>query len=110
MKLASKLVGWSIDVRAEGQVEDALKKAEGLFAPKKPEGEVAVGEGAAAEEGAVPAGEKIPEDPGEPRESAEPGEPAPVEPEGDISSPPDPAESAGGTEDPADKREDGSVS
>ena len=110
VKLASKLVGWSIDVRAEGQVEDALKKAEGLFAPKKPEGEVAVGEGAAAEEGAVPAGEKIPEDPGEPRESAEPGEPAPVEPEGDISSPPDPAESAGGTEDPADKREDGSVS
>ena len=36
MKLASKLVGWHIEVRAEGQVEDALKRAEGLFA-KKPE-------------------------------------------------------------------------
>jgi N utilization substance protein A len=37
VKLASKLVGWHIEVRAEGQVEDALKRAEGLFA-KKPEG------------------------------------------------------------------------
>ena len=37
VKLASKLVGWKIEVRAEGQVEDALKKAEGLFAPKKTE-------------------------------------------------------------------------
>ncbi|HSE15350.1 MAG TPA: transcription termination factor NusA [Candidatus Deferrimicrobium sp.] len=36
VKLASKLVGWHIEVRAEGQVEDALKRAEGLFA-KKPE-------------------------------------------------------------------------
>lgn len=36
MKLASKLVGWHIEVRAEGQVEDALKRAEGLFT-KKPE-------------------------------------------------------------------------
>ena len=35
VKLASKLVGWQIEVRAEGQVEDALKRAEGLFAPKK---------------------------------------------------------------------------
>ncbi|MBM2827586.1 MAG: transcription elongation factor NusA [Actinobacteria bacterium] len=35
VKLASKLVGWHIEVRAEGQVEDALKRAEGLFAPKK---------------------------------------------------------------------------
>jgi N utilization substance protein A len=34
VKLASKLVGWLIEVRAEGHVEDALKKAEGLFAPK----------------------------------------------------------------------------
>jgi len=51
VKLASKLVGWHIEVRAEGQVEDALKRAEGLFA-KKPEGEVPpqeeVAEGAAA--------------------------------------------------------------
>ncbi len=38
VKLASKLVGWHIEVRAEGQVEDALKRAEGLFA-KKPEAE-----------------------------------------------------------------------
>ena len=37
VKLASKLVGWHIEVRAEGQVEDALKRAEGLFT-KKPEG------------------------------------------------------------------------
>ncbi|MBP2678170.1 MAG: nusA, partial [Deltaproteobacteria bacterium] len=42
VKLASKLVGWHIEVRAEGQVEDALKRAEGLFA-KKPEGEGAEG-------------------------------------------------------------------
>ncbi len=35
VKLASKLVGWKIEVRAEGQVEDALKRAEGLFAPKE---------------------------------------------------------------------------
>src|SRR3990172_7828195 len=40
VKLASKLVGWHIEVRAEGQVEDALKRAEGLFA-KKPEAEAA---------------------------------------------------------------------
>ncbi|HEX9191808.1 MAG TPA: transcription termination factor NusA, partial [Candidatus Deferrimicrobiaceae bacterium] len=46
VKLASKLVGWHIEVRAEGQVEDALKRAEGLFA-KKPEGEVPPPEGAA---------------------------------------------------------------
>ena len=38
VKLASKLVGWHIEVRAEGQVEDALKRAEGLFT-KKPEAE-----------------------------------------------------------------------
>jgi len=36
VKLASKLVGWHIEVRAEGQVEDALKRAEELFT-KKPE-------------------------------------------------------------------------
>jgi N utilization substance protein A len=69
VKLASKLVGWHIDVRAEGQVEDALKRAEGLFAPKKadeataeapPEGEPATeaapapeGEPATAEPGAA---------------------------------------------------------
>jgi N utilization substance protein A len=60
VKLASKLVGWNIEVRAEGQVEDALKRAEGLFA-KKPEGEVppagettpAEGEAAPSESGAT---------------------------------------------------------
>jgi len=40
VKLASKLVGWNIEVRAEGQVEDALKRAEGLFA-KKPDADAA---------------------------------------------------------------------
>ncbi len=37
VKLASKLIGWHIEVRAEGQVDDALKRAEGLFAPRKVE-------------------------------------------------------------------------
>ncbi len=41
VKLASKLVGWHIEVRAEGQVEDALKRAEGLFT-KKPEADAVV--------------------------------------------------------------------
>src|SRR5512143_2704015 len=47
VKLASKLIQWNIEVRAEGQVEDALKRAEGLFAPRKPE--------AAPPEGEAPA-------------------------------------------------------
>jgi len=66
VKLASKLVGWHIEVRAEGQVEDALKRAEGLFT-KKPEGmdaevpppeglpsEAPSAEGTGAKEGASP--------------------------------------------------------
>jgi N utilization substance protein A len=55
VKLASKLVGWHIEVRAEGQVEDALKRAEGLFA-KKPEASEAAPEGpeAGAGEGGTP--------------------------------------------------------
>jgi N utilization substance protein A len=55
VKLASKLVGWHIEVRAEGQVEDALKRAEGLFA-KKPEASEAPPEGpeAGAKEGGTP--------------------------------------------------------
>jgi hypothetical protein len=61
VKLASKLVGWHIEVRAEGQVEDALKRAEGLFTKKPeempaevppPEGE---GPAAAPPEGSMPA-------------------------------------------------------
>lgn len=54
VKLASKLVGWNIEVRAEGQVEDALKRAEGLFS-KKPEGEAPpVDETALSAEGTPP--------------------------------------------------------
>jgi N utilization substance protein A len=65
VKLASKLVGWNIEVRAEGQVEDALKRAGGLFS-KKPEGEetaaaveaVRVGGCGPGVEEAVPASEE----------------------------------------------------
>lgn len=74
VKLASKLVGWHIEVRAEGQVEDALKRAEGLFAPKKPE-EAPSAEG--VPEGAAPEAAPAAEDSGasgEPPES--PGAPA----------------------------------
>jgi N utilization substance protein A len=60
VKLASKLVGWKIEVRAEGQVEDALKKAEGLFAPKKTEEEGAGEVSLEAAEGEAPEGESPP--------------------------------------------------
>ena len=50
VKLASKLVGWNIEVRAEGQVEDALKRAEGLFSKKSEEEAPAVIDGAAPSE------------------------------------------------------------
>ena len=59
VKLASKLVGWHIEVRAEGQGEDALKRAEGLFT-KKPEGldaEVPPPEGTTSE---APSAEGLP--------------------------------------------------
>ena len=93
VKLASKLVGWKIEVRAEGQVEDALKKAEGLFAPKKTEEEGAgeappeVAEGETPEEGPSPptepeAAEERPEDPGTAGENGE--MPAPEEVGGDV--------------------------
>jgi len=83
VKLASKLVGWSIDVRAEGQVEDALKKAEGLFAPKKPvddpegapEAEAA---GTTAEESTEPTGEAA-ETPAPESGVQDPAEEAPAE-------------------------------
>ena len=59
VKLAAKLVGWKIEVRAEGQVEDALKKAEELFAPKEA-GEGAP-EGGGSEEAPIEAaGEETP--------------------------------------------------
>ncbi|MGA6992783.1 MAG: transcription termination factor NusA [Candidatus Deferrimicrobiaceae bacterium] len=57
VKLASKLVGWKIEVRAEGQVEDALKKAEELFTPKKTEEEGAGEAPPEAAEGEAPEGE-----------------------------------------------------
>ncbi len=80
VKLASKLVGWLIEVRAEGQVEDALKRAEGLFAPKPaaqeeaPAPEAAEGAAPAAADGGSPdaAPGPVPEAEGETAE----GEPA----------------------------------
>jgi hypothetical protein len=59
VKLASKLVGWHIEVRAEGQVEDALKRAEGLFT-KKPEGESAEVPPPEGEPSETPPGEGLP--------------------------------------------------
>jgi N utilization substance protein A len=97
VKLASKLVGWHIEVRAEGQVEDALKRAEGLFAPKKAdEAAPAVappeGEPAPAEPGTAPEGESAP---AEPRTADEPGgetSDAPQEAEGGEKEDPSPGE------------------
>ena len=88
MKLASKLVGWHIEVRAEGHVEDALKRAEGLFA-KKPEGvasEVPPPEGevpaAAADESASGFGDEPSAAPSteSPEVGAKEGEPAVASP------------------------------
>jgi len=96
VKLAAKLVGWKIEVRAEGQVEDALKKAEELFAPKEA-GEAAPEEGASGEasEGASEeapneaAGEETPpvtspeEAKAEPEASGSTGEDAEAPPSGE---------------------------
>lgn len=93
VKLASKLVGWKIEVRAEGQVEDALKKAEGLFAPKKTEEEGAGEASPESAEGEAPEGESPPstepgaaearpEDPGTGGENA--GAPVPEGVDGDV--------------------------
>jgi N utilization substance protein A len=69
VKLASKLIGWQIEVRAEGQVEDALKRAEGLFAPKK-----ADDAGTPEPPEAEPAGDASPDSPAEePAEGPAPG-------------------------------------
>ncbi len=89
VKLASKLVGWHIEVRAEGHVEDALKRAEGLFAPKKAEeGEAVPGEAPPGEQAPVESapvetapGEAAPVD-GEP---PAPGDPSPGDPGNDAS-------------------------
>jgi len=93
VKLASKLVGWKIEVRAEGQVEDALKKAEGLFAPKKTEEEGAGEASPESAEGEAPEGESPPstepgaaearpEDPGAAGENV--GMPVPEGVDGDV--------------------------
>jgi N utilization substance protein A len=78
VKLASKLIGWHIEVRAEGQVDDALKRAEGLFAPRKVEGEEAAPEGDAADvPPAPPEGAPQPEEVApQPEEGAQAAEPA----------------------------------
>jgi N utilization substance protein A len=110
VKLASKLVGWHIEVRAEGQVEDALKRAEGLFAPKP----AAESEGAPASEpseapegggsgdaGAKAEGEEAPAEGA--AEAAGEGSPAEASAEAPAEAPAaePPAEAAGG-EDPGD--------
>jgi N utilization substance protein A len=87
VKLASKLVGWHIEVRAEGQVEDALKRAEGLFAPKKTE-EAAPPEGPPEGTAGTPA-EGAADEP--PREAGEPPPPA----EGTDEPPPEKPENEG---------------
>ena len=87
VKLASKLVGWHIEVRAEGQVEDALKRAEGLFAPKKPEQAVE---------------EVLPDAPPAEEAPAEaPTAEAPQAPEGPESAVPSPGEPPTGAPSPA---------
>ncbi|HZW35455.1 MAG: transcription termination factor NusA [Deltaproteobacteria bacterium] len=81
VKLASKLVGWHIEVRAEGQVEDALKRAEGLFAPKKAE-EAAPPEGPPEGAPGTPEGDAVGEtlpEAGEPPPPAEGGDAPPPE-------------------------------
>jgi len=103
VKLASKLVGWSIDIRAEGQVEDALKKAEGLFAPKPPEGGEGAGEETPAAEGPPAAGEPAAAEGTSPEETGEGGS-SETGPEAES------GESAAGTEEPADVPEDGTAS
>lgn len=93
VKLASKLVGWHIEVRAEGQVEDALKRAEGLFT-KKPEASVPV-------EGVVPPpeGEALTPTPeGEALAPPPEGEAPAPSPEGIALTPP--PEGEGTTEEP----------
>jgi hypothetical protein len=89
VKLASKLVGWHIEVRAEGQVEDALKRAEGLFT-KKPEetpGDVPPPEGGSSE-APPPEGTDVAAKEGvSPEAPAGAGEAAPVEGESAEASP-----------------------
>jgi N utilization substance protein A len=50
VKLASKLIGWNIEVRQEGKAEDALKRAEALFGVKGEAGEEIQGKGETTEE------------------------------------------------------------
>ncbi len=81
VKLASKLIGWEIEVREEGKAEEALKRAEALFSGMNKKGstgeiedeeavsgDVAQGEGAEAASDVTEVEEKVEE------ESAEAGE------------------------------------
>jgi N utilization substance protein A len=97
VKLASKLIGWHIEVRAEGQVDDALKRAEGLFAPRKPEGEEAPVNPFAEALPAAPEGEAPESSEAVPEPVVEQSaEPAPEPTEGPASEPaPEPASESG---------------
>jgi len=75
VKLASKLVGWAIEVRAEGQVEDALKRAEGLFAKRTEEAPPAE-EAPPEQAGTAPA--PVPGEEAAPAAAAEEAAPAPA--------------------------------
>jgi N utilization substance protein A len=89
VKLASKLVGWHIEVRAEGQVEDALKRAEGLFT-KKPEetpGDVPPPEGGSSEAPPPEGTDAGAKEGGSTEAPAGAGEAAPVEGESAEASP-----------------------
>jgi len=109
VKLASKLVGWRIEVRAEGQVEDALKKAEELFAPKE-------SGGGAPEAGAAPeqtpgeaAGEETPPVPDQEEATAETDAPGTTGDESGGSSPAEGSEDVPDAEEiPEEKPGDGS--
>ncbi len=97
VKLASKLVGWHIEVRAEGQVEDALKRAEGLFAPRKTD-EAAQPEAPAEAEPALPGSESAPKPPEGDAAQAREGDEAPTAEGGDPPPAEDPAQGEGGGE------------
>jgi N utilization substance protein A len=96
VKLASKLVGWHIEVRAEGQVEDALKRAEGLFAPRKAD------EAPAAEVPPEGAPETEPASAPETEPASAPAEPG-TDGEPQRESPGSPPDAEGGEEPPADE-------
>jgi hypothetical protein len=89
VKLASKLVGWHIEVRAEGQVEDALKRAEGLFTKKTEEtpGDVPPPEGGSSEAAPPEGTDAGAKEGGSTEAPAGAGEAAPVDGESPETSP-----------------------